>query len=150
MITKLNKDKIKEIKIALYKIAREMGEDEDPNIQNLTNFGVTITKEEIVNFSCRHRCFFITEPFQEQKYEELRKELENSFLYSKLEDLISVLWKNGKKFMKYPYKVEEYVISDNIFDDLEEEHEIKWTNYTEKDWEEIKKKAKENSKNTKA
>jgi len=41
--------------------------------------------------------------------------------------------------MKYPYFVEDNVISDNIYDDLEEEHEINCKNYTEKDWEEIKK-----------
>ncbi|MBA7527180.1 hypothetical protein ES705_19355 [subsurface metagenome] len=41
--------------------------------------------------------------------------------------------------MKYPYFVEDNVISDNIYDDLEEEHEINCTNYTEKAWEEIKK-----------
>jgi hypothetical protein len=139
MITKLNKENINEIKIALDKIARETGEDEDPNIQNLIFFGVTITKEEIVNFGCHHRFFFIVEPFQEQKYEELRKELENGLPYPKPEDLISVIWENGKKFMKYPYKVKDYEISDNIYDDLEAEHQIDCTNYTENAWEEIKK-----------
>ena len=127
------------IKIALLKIAREIGEDEDPNIQLLAEKGIWVSKEEFVNFSCRHRGFFILEPFQEQKYEELRKELENLLLYSKPEDLISVMRKNGKNFMKYPYFVEDNVISDNIYDDLEEEHEINCKNYTEKDWEEIKK-----------
>ena len=121
------------------KIAREIGEDEDPNIQLLAENGIWVSKEEIVNFSCRHRGFFILEPFQEQKYEELRKELENLLLYYKPEDLISVMRKNGKNFMKYPYLVEYNVISDNIYDDLEEEHEINCKNYTEKDWEEIKK-----------
>ena len=116
-----------------------MGEDEDPNIQNLASFGVSITKEEFVNFSCRQRGFFIIEPFQEQKYEELRYELEELYPYYKPEELISVMRKNGKNFMKYPYFVEDYVISDNIYEDLEEEHEINCTNYTEKDWEEIKK-----------
>jgi len=123
----------------LRKIAREIGEDEDPNIQLLAENGIWVSKEEIENFSCRHRGFFILEPFQEQKYEELRKELENLLLYSKPEDLISVMRKNGKKFMKYPYLVEDNVISDNIYDDLEEEHEINCKNYTEKEWEEIKK-----------
>ena len=127
------------IKIALLKIAREIGEDEDPNIQLLAEKGIWVSKEEFVNFSCRHRGFFILEPFQEQKYEELRKKLENLLLYSKPEDLISVMRKNGKSFMKYPYLIEDYVISDNIYDDLEEEHEINCKNYTEKDWEEIKK-----------
>lgn len=127
------------IKIALRKIAREIGEEEDPNIQLLAEKGIWVSKEEIVNFSCRHRVFFILEPFQEQKYEELRKELENLLLYSKPEDLISVMRKNGKNFMKFPYLVEDIVISDNIYDDLEEEHEINCKNYTEKDWEEIKK-----------
>ena len=121
------------------KIAREIGEEEDPNIQLLAENGIWVSKEEIVNFSCRHRGFFILEPFQEHKYEELRKELENLLLYSKPEDLISVMRKNGKNFMKYPYFVEDNVISDNIYDDLEEEHEINCKNYTEKDWEEIKK-----------
>ena len=121
------------------KIAREIGEEEDPNIQLLAENGIWVSKEEIVNFSCRHRGFFILEPFQEHKYEELRKELENLLLYSKPEDLISVMRKNGKNFMKYPYLVEDNVISDNIYDDLEEEHEINCKNYTEKDWEEIKK-----------
>ena len=139
MITKLNKDKIKEIKIALDKIARETGEDEDPNIHLLAENGIWVSKEEIEFFCCRHRGFFIIEPFQEQKFEELRKKFENLFLYSKPEDLISVMWKKGKKFMKYPYLVEDYVISDNIYEDLEEEHEINCTNYTEKAWEEIKK-----------
>ena len=60
-------------------------------------------------------------------------------LYSKPEDLISVMRKNGNNFMKYPYLVEDNVISDNIYDDLEEEHEINCKNYTEKDWREIKK-----------
>jgi len=139
LIAKLNKDEINEIKIAIDKIARETGEDEDPNIQYLANFGVSITKEEFVNLSCRQRGFFIIEPFQEQKCEDLRRELEELFLYYKPEELISVMRKNGKNFMKYPYLVEDYVISDNIYDDLEEEHEINCTNYTEKDWEEIKK-----------
>ena len=139
MIAKLNKDEINEIKIAIDKIARETGEDEDPNIQYLASFGVSITKEEFVNLSCRQRGFFIIEPFQEQKCEDLRRELEELFLYYKPEELISVMRKNGKNFMKYPYLVEDYVISDNIYDDLEEEHEINCTNYTEKDWEEIKK-----------
>ena len=116
-----------------------MGEDEDHNIQYLASFGVSITKEEFVNFSCRQRGFFIIEPFQEQKYEKLRKGLEELFPYYKPEELISVMRKNGKNFMKYPYFVEDYVISDNIYEDLEEEHEINCTNYTEKDWEEIKK-----------
>jgi len=138
LITKLNKDEINEIKIALDKIARETGEDEDPNIQYLAIFEVSITKEEFVNFSCRQTGFFIIEPFLEQKYEELRKELEELFHYYKPEELISVMRKNGKNFMKYPYLVEDYVISNNIYEDLEEEHEINCTNYSEKDWEEIK------------
>ena len=123
----------------MLKIARKTGEDEDPNIQYLTRFGVLITKEEFVDCSSRQRGFFIIEPFQEQKYDELRKELEKLFLYYKTKELISVVWKKGKKFMKYPYVVEDYVISDNIYDDLEEEHEINCANHTEKDWEEIKK-----------
>jgi len=131
--------KYSNIKIALRKIAREIGEEEDPNIHLLAENGIWVSNEEIVNFSCRHRGFFILEPFQEQKYEDLRKELENLLLYSKPEDLISVMRKNGKNFMKYPYLVEDNVISDNIYDDLEEEHEINCKNYTEKDWEEIKK-----------
>ena len=127
------------IKIALPKIARETGEEEDPNIQSLAEKGIWVSKEEIVNFSCRHRVFFIFEPFQEQRYEELRKELESLLLYSKPENLISIMRKKGKNFMKYPYLVEDNVISDNIFDDLEEEHEINCKDYTEKDWEVIKK-----------
>lgn len=125
--------------MGLNKIGRETGEEEDSNIQYLASLGVLITKEEIVNFSCRHRGFFIIEAFQEQKYEELRKELEKLLLYSKPGDIISKMPKNGKIFMRYPYFVEDNVISDNIYDDLEEEHEINCTNYTENDWEEIKK-----------
>ena len=127
------------IKIALRKIAREIGEEEDPNIQLLAENGIWVSKEEIEFFSCRHRGFFILELFQEQRYGELKKDLEGLLFYSKLEDLISVMRKNGKIFMKYPYLVEDNVISDNIYDDLEEEHEINCKNYTEKDWEEIKK-----------
>ena len=121
------------------KIARETGEEEDPNIQSLAEKSILISEEEIVNVSCRHRFFFILEPFQEQRYEELRKELETLLLYSKPENLIRIMRKNGKNFIKYPYLVEDNVISDNIFDDLEEEHEINCKDYTEKDWEVIKK-----------
>jgi len=49
--------------MGLNKIGRETGEEEDSNIQYLASLGVLITKEEIVNFSCRHRGFFIIEPF---------------------------------------------------------------------------------------
>ncbi len=127
------------MKIGLLKLAREAGEEEDPNIQLLEEIGIWISKEEFVNFNCRQRGFFIIEPFQEQKCKELRKELENLFLYNKPEELISVMWENGIKLMKYPCLIEDYVITDNIYEDLEEEHEINCTNYTEKDWEEIKK-----------
>ncbi len=133
------KTKYTNMKIGLVKLAREAGEEEDPNIQLLEEYGIWISKEEFVNLSCRQRGFFIKEPFQKQKYKELRKELEKSFLSYKTEELLSVIYKNGIKFMKYPYFVEDYVISDNIYEDLEEEHEINCTNYTEKDWEEIKK-----------
>ena len=127
------------IKIGLVKLAREAGEEEDPNIQLLEEYGIWISKEEFVNLSFRQRGFFIKEPFQKQKYKELRKELEKSYLSYKPEELISLIWENGIKFMKYPYLIEDYVISDNIYEDLEEEHEINCINYTEKEWEEIKK-----------
>jgi len=121
----------------LYKIARETGEDEDPNITLLLDNNIWVTKEEIEFFSCRHKCFYIIEPYKEFKYKEIKRVIRKVLSNIVTEDYVGIIIKNGTKYMKYPRLVENWKIFKNIFDDLKVAHEIKGVEFTEEEWIEI-------------
>jgi hypothetical protein len=137
VIIKLNKDNINETKIALDKIARETGEDEDPNIQLLAENGIWVSKEEIEFFSCRHLCLYVLEPFQDHQFEEIKKKIQKVLPSYKTKCYLKVIKKDGKEYIKYPRLVEDWKISQNILEDLKERHMINNDFLTEDEWIEI-------------
>jgi len=121
----------------LRKIARETGEDEDPNITLLLENNIWVTKEEIEFFSCRHKCFYIIEPYKEFKHKEIIRVMRKVLSNIVTENYVSIITKNGMVYMKYPRLVENWKISKNILEDLEMEHKIKGEEFSEDEWIEI-------------
>jgi len=121
----------------LRKIARETGEDEDPNITLLSEKNIIVTSEEIEFFSCRHKCFYIIEPYKEFDYNEICRVIKKGFSCIVIEDFVSIITKKGLKYMKYPRFVENWKITTNILEDLRVEHKIKGEEFNDDDWIEI-------------
>ena len=119
------------------KIARETGEDEDPNITLLSEKNIIVTSEEIEFFSCRHKCFYIIEPYKEFDYSEICTVMKKALSGIVTEDFVSIITKKGLKYMKYPRLVENWKITTNILEDLRVEHKIKGEEFNDDDWIEI-------------
>ena len=119
------------------KIARETGEDEDPNITLLSEKNIVVTSEEIEFFSCRHKCFYIIEPYKEFDYSEICTVMKKALSGIVTEDFVSIITKKGLKYMKYPQLVENWKITTNILEDLRVEHKIKGEEFNDDDWIEI-------------
>ena len=119
------------------KIARETGEDEDPNITLLSEKNIIVTSEEIEFFSCRHKCFYIIEPYKEFDYNEICRVMTKALSGIVTEDFVSIITKKGLKYMKYPRLVENWKITTNILEDLRVEHKIKGEEFNDDDWIEI-------------
>jgi len=121
----------------LRKIAKETGEDEDPNITLLSEKNIMVTNEEIEFFSCRHICFYIIEPFKEFKYNKIKRMIRNVLSNIVIDDYVSIITKKGKMFIRYPRLVENWKISQNILEDLKSVHKIKGEDFSEDEWIEI-------------
>ena len=119
------------------KIARETGEDEDPNITLLSEKNIIVTSEEIEFFSCRHKSFYIIEPYKEFDYSEICTVMKKALSGIVTEDFVSIITKKGLKYMKYPRLVENWKITTNILEDLRVEHKIKGEEFNDDDWIEI-------------
>ena len=119
------------------KIARETGEDEDPNITLLSEKNIIVTSEEIEFFSCRHKCFYIIEPYKEFDYNEICRVMKKTLSFIRSEDFVRIITKKGLKYMKYPRLVENWKITTNILEDLRVEHKIKGEEFNDDDWIEI-------------
>ena len=119
------------------KIARETGEDEDPNITLLSEKNIIVTSEEIEFFSCRHKCFYIIEPYKEFDYNEICRVMKKALSGIVTEDFVIIITKKGLKYMKYPRLVENWKITTNILEDLRVEHKIKGEEFNDDDWIEI-------------
>ena len=121
----------------MHKIARETGEDEDPNITLLLENNIFVTKEEVEFFSCRHKCFYIIEPYKEFDYNEICRLMKKALSSIVSEDFVRIITKKGIKYMKYPRLVENWSITTNILEDLRETHKIKGEEFNDDEWIEI-------------
>lgn len=137
MEIKLKQSKYSKIELGLRKIARNTGEDEDPNIFLLLENKIRVIKEEIDFFSCRHKIFYIIEPYKENKYKEIKKAMYKAIPNIQTKDYLGVFIKNGLKYMKYPLLVQKWKVASSIFEDLKFEHNIKNEDFTEDEWIEI-------------
>lgn len=140
----MNKDKIEAIKLALEKIAKNTGEDEDAFICDLEDqFDIKITGEEVSSFReslrAEHIWIWVLKPFNQEDYEVEKKNLyfingqhpapNNQFV--KKERLV------GKDYIKYPKYTLLSRVQDYIFERLLEEFGIKYEHFTESEWEDI-------------
>jgi len=121
----------------LRKIARETGEDEDPNITLLSEKNIIVTSEEIEFFSCRHKSLYIIEPYKEFDYKEICRTMKKALSIIGYEDFVRIITRKGIKYMKYPRLVENWSITTNILEDLKVVHKIKGEEFTEDEWIEI-------------
>lgn len=121
----------------MLKVAREAGEDEDPNIQLLKEKGIWIGSELKEFLSYRHMCFYILEPFQKLKFEKLKRKLSQPNPRCINGDYPKSFKENEVSYMKYPRFVDYWKIDQNIFDDLKEEHMINSELFTDEEWIEI-------------
>lgn len=119
------------------KIARETGEDEDPNITLLSEKNIEVTSEEIEFFSNRHKCFYIIEPYKEFFNRKICRAMKKACFSIITEDFVRIITIKGIKYMKYPRMVENWRITTNILEDLKVVHKIKGEEFTEDEWIEI-------------
>jgi len=114
--------------IALSKIARETGEDEDNKIIDLRDIEIVISDKNI-EFIGKYIRIYISEPYTEFRY----NQNVNSFQIID-RDLIKIFNLNGKEFIKYPHNIERWKVDQEIFEDLKEEHDIKDCHFNENEW----------------
>ena len=137
MEIKLKQSKYSKIELGLRKIARNTGEDQDPNIFLLLGNKIRVTKEEIDFFRSSHKIFYIIEPYKENKYKEIKKAIPKAIPNIQTNDYLYVFIKNGLKYMKYPLLIQKWKVASSIFEDLKFEHNIKNEDFTEDEWIEI-------------
>ena len=119
------------------KIARETGEDEDPNITLLSEKDIIITNEEIEFFSSRHKFLYIIELYNEFDFNKICSAMKKALFSIITEDFVSIITIKGIKYIKYPRMVENWRITTNILEDLKVVHKIKGEEFTEDEWIEI-------------
>lgn len=116
------------LNLALLKIARKTGEDEDYYIFYLKDISIEILEEKI-EFTGRFIRVYISEPYNEHRHNQL---LNSSHIE---QNLVSIFNLNGREFIKYPIQIERYKVEHEIFEDLKEEHNsIKDTDLNEDEW----------------
>jgi hypothetical protein len=97
---------------------------------------VTSEKLEYPNQSLK--IFYVIEPLEKNRLFIIRNRLKNSVIPLKLERFVLEINKNGKFYMKYPFIITRLEITDDICDQLVEEHGINLENFTLNDWEYIR------------
>ncbi len=125
MITNRSKN-FKKVEIALKKIARNTGENEEDSIFYLRQNNIEFLDNHLV-FEGRFMSIFIIEPYN-------RKRIQHSqslFDYSKF---FYFLYRDNLAFFIYQISLEIYLINQEIFDRLKENHNIESTEFTEEEW----------------
>lgn len=136
--------KIEDILLALEKIAKKTGEDEDEFICDLENqFDIRITEEEVSSLRealrAEYMWIWILKPFNQRDYKIEKEHL--NFINIQHPYSINVFVKkkklDGKYYIKYPKYIMLSRVQDYIFERLFEEYGIKYEDFTESDWEDI-------------
>lgn len=115
--------KLKNIEVALEKIARIVGEDYYESVFILEDeINIKIKLEEIKELMGRNIWIWVIIPYHEEILALLKQRL--SKLNLPLLDYLKILNFNNKKFVKYPERVEICRVNKEIFEILKEEHSI--------------------------
>ncbi|MBD3211258.1 MAG: hypothetical protein GF311_01525 [Candidatus Lokiarchaeota archaeon] len=125
-----------QLNIALMRIARELGEDEDSKIYNLQLKGIFLP---VVKVQLKGSRIFvdIRETFQEKRYYELLKIFRNEINYYEKclgRNFFELINQNGEKFIKYSILIQSQVVDQNINIDLFESYNFKENDMNEDEW----------------
>jgi len=132
------------ILLALEKIARKTGEDEDDFISELErHFDIIITEEEVLLLKevlrFEHVCIWVLKPFSQTGF--LEKKEVFYFVKRQVPNLLNILVMkkeiNGSHYIQYPRYVMLSAIQDSIFEELLEDHGINYYDFTENEWEDV-------------
>lgn len=136
--TILNQIEYRNLEVGLEKISRDTGEDEDDLI-DLLRFekDIWITSEKLECSNQNLKILYILEPIDKNRLNLVRSRLIVSLTPLKLENFITEINKDGKFYIKYPFTITKIEITDNVYEDLVEEHGILLESFTLNDWEYI-------------
>ncbi|MFX1568986.1 MAG: hypothetical protein ACFFCV_11545 [Promethearchaeota archaeon] len=135
--------KFSDILIALEKIAKKTGEDEDDSICDLKNqFNIRIAEEASSlreSLGGKHIWIWILKPYNKKDLYTERYNLRfiKFQLSSSIYKIVRKEKVEGKYYIKYPKYILLSDVQDAIFERLYEEHGIKNKDFTEIEWEDI-------------
>jgi len=130
----------KAVLLALEKISKNTGEDEDDEIFTLEReFNIKITEDEVstlrdvlINESV---WIWVLKPYTSKDYEKEKLHLIKCSLSA--DKFLKKKELDGRFFIKYLERIILSRVHDSIFEDLLEEHEIEYKNLTKSEWEDI-------------
>ncbi|MFX1570406.1 MAG: hypothetical protein ACFFCV_18750 [Promethearchaeota archaeon] len=137
--------KIADVLLALEKIVRKTGEDEDEIICDLDEqYNIKITEEELSSslresLSEEHIWIWVLKPFNKEKFKAEKKSL-HSIKYDNQISINKLVRKekiDGKYYIKCPKYILLSRVDDNIFECLLEDHGIKYEDLPRSEWETI-------------
>lgn len=132
----MKKEKIIKTKLALEKIARDTGEDEDEFLFRLREeFKIVIEFEEIQELKRRNIWIWVTLPYSKHIMTFLENKL-SEFNLSLL-DYLKAFNSSKQKLIKYPEKVEICRVDKEVYEILREEHDLNSRYLTDYEWEKI-------------
>ncbi len=140
----MNEYNVEDILLALEKIAKKTGEDEDDYIYKLeSKFDIKITEKEISSLREILRAesiwIWVLKPFSQKEFK-----VEKKYLYcikhqqpNSINKFIKKKKLDGKYYIKYPKYIILSNVQDYIFEHLLEEYGINYDDFAESEWEGI-------------
>jgi spore coat protein CotF len=132
----LKKPMTEKIAIALEKITRETGEDEDLILSELENEGISILKKNVIP-SGRYTNIYIIESYKNSLEEKVRELSHQIIEYMKEHSRLgsfNQIKAEKRESVLYEFSIDSERIDEEIFEDLKNEHNIKVSELTPKEW----------------
>ncbi|MFX1568106.1 MAG: hypothetical protein ACFFCV_07040 [Promethearchaeota archaeon] len=133
---KEKKSKLKEVLLALEKIARKTGEDEDDYIWSLENeYNIKVTEVETKTNRFGSTALWVVLPISCVLHLPIGRDIRDKNMpLENAETIMKKIEKDGKNFVKYAYPIGITSISDTIFEILKNQYGIMENFLTPEEW----------------